>query len=513
MKIKMKRFLSVFLVALMVSSSVFCLDFSAAAAETSDSDIGAVIEFEGEDEISDVKPIVQSGMAAPEVTEPAESTFTTEPTTEPTTVAPTTIPTTAKPAPTVGAVKNLKKTSFETNKITLAWDKVSGATGYYIYYCNADNNTKYTKYTKIADIKPNACTVSNLTHTTSYYFKVSAYIVQDGKIYEGKTAFRKTATQPGNIENLKICRSSNEIEFSWKRNPKATGYKIYRACAKSNDKSVLYKVVTNNKTTSFIDKNIEGGRTYYYRVKAYRDLYGTTYNGISSVTRAACGLCAPNFSMTTQLSRVSLTWKKNKYANGYDVYYATSKNGKYTKLCNTTKDFYNTSKLSNNKTYYFRVQPYKYVGKSKTKVLGTYHTKSIKVTNKAYGKSIGNTYIEISIQQQHMWFYLNGKLYCETDVVTGNNDGYHNTPKGAYKIWQRQSPTTLIGPGYASYVNYWLAFTYSGVGIHDASWRSSKEYGGTTYKGNGSHGCVNTPYSAVKKIYQKAKIGYNVVVY
>ena len=112
-----------------------------------------------------------------------------------------------------------------------------------------------------------------------------------------------------------------------------------------------------------------------------------------------------------------------------------------------------------------------------------------------------------------MWYYRNGQLYCHTDVVTGNDDGYHNTPKGAFSIWQRQSPTTLYGPGYASYVNYWMAFTYSGVGIHDSSWRSNSEYGGNTYKGNGSHGCVNTPYSAVKKIYQKAGYGTRVVVY
>jgi lipoprotein-anchoring transpeptidase ErfK/SrfK len=70
-----------------------------------------------------------------------------------------------------------------------------------------------------------------------------------------------------------------------------------------------------------------------------------------------------------------------------------------------------------------------------------------------------------------------------------------------------------VGDGYSSYVNYWLAFTYSGCGIHDASWRSASEYGGTTYQGNGSHGCVNTPYDAVKKIYQKAGIGTYVVVY
>jgi lipoprotein-anchoring transpeptidase ErfK/SrfK len=135
------------------------------------------------------------------------------------------------------------------------------------------------------------------------------------------------------------------------------------------------------------------------------------------------------------------------------------------------------------------------------------------VTRLGYGQDVGSTYIEISLKQQHMWFYYNGKLYCETDVVTGNDDGYHNTPKGTYRIWQRMSPATLVGADYSCPVDYWLAFTYQGHGIHDSSWRSSGEYGGTTYKGNGSHGCVNTPHKAVKKIYSKAKIGCEVVIY
>ena len=52
---------------------------------------------------------------------------------------------------------------------------------------------------------------------------------------------------------------------------------------------------------------------------------------------------------------------------------------------------------------------------------------------------------------------------------------------------------------------------YGGCGIHDASWRSS--YGGNIYKGNGSHGCVNTPYSKVQKIYNNTGYGTPVIVY
>lgn len=499
MKKKFKRVFSALLAVITVFSATAVFGSSTYAAE------------------SETTPVVSGDAGAVAVeasTEPSEATEPTVPVTEPSTTAtePTTAPATqptTKPAPKVGNVKNIVKTSFLTDKITLTWDKVSGASGYYIYYKNADSSNTFKK---IAEVKSNSCTVSKLSHTTQYHFKISAYVVQDGKKYEGAGSVKKTATQPGNITGLGKLHSYDVLEFAWNRNTKATGYKIYRASNETKGKYVLYKTITNNKTNSFADKNVKLGKNYSYRVKSYRELYTVCcYNGASSEIKFTAGMCAPNFSMTSQLSRVSLTWKKNKYATGYDLYYATSKSGPYSKLGSTKNDYFNTGKLSNNKTYYFRVQPYKQQGSNK--ITGTFHTKAQKVTKNAYGTNIGDTYIEISLKQQHMWYYRNGQLYCHTDVVTGNDDGYHNTPKGAFSIWQRQSPTTLYGPGYASYVNYWMAFTYSGVGIHDSSWRSNSEYGGNTYKGNGSHGCVNTPYSAVKKIYQKAGYGTRVVVY
>ncbi len=497
MKNKFKRVFSALLAVITVFSATTVFGTGAYAAE---SETLPVVLGES----------VEDAEVATESTEPAEqpSTVATEPTAQPTT-APATKPTT-KPAPKVGNVKNIAKTSFLTDQIALKWDNVSGASGYYIYYKNADSSNTFKK---IAEVKSNSCTIKKLLHTTQYHFKISAFVVQDGKKYEGAGTVKKTATQAGKVQNLRMNRSSNVIQFSWNRNSKATGYRIYRASGKTNGKYVLYKTIKGNSTTTYSDTNVELGRAYYYSVRPYRDLYGTTYNAPSVSIRFICGMCAVNINMTSQVSRVSLTWHKNKYAHGYDIYYSTSNNGTFKKLGSTKNDYYNTPRLSDKKTYYFRVQPYKLNGGNKTKVVGTYVTRSKTVTKNAYGSNIGNTYIEISLKQQHMWYYRNGELYCHTNVVTGKDDGYHNTPKGAYSIWQRQSPTTLVGPGYSSYVNYWMAFTYNGVGIHDASWRSNSEYGGTTYKRNGSHGCVNTPYSAVKKIYQKAGIGTRVIVY
>ena len=124
---------------------------------------------------------------------------------------------------------------------------------------------------------------------------------------------------------------------------------------------------------------------------------------------------------------------------------------------------------------------------------------------------IGGTYIEVSIAAQTMWMYKDGECIVSTPVVTGNVAAGHSTPSGGvWAIDARMPNYTLTGQDYNSEVSFWLPFN-GDVGIHDASWRS--EFGGSIYKTRGSHGCVNTPYSAMKTIYENAKIGYPVVVY
>ncbi len=124
---------------------------------------------------------------------------------------------------------------------------------------------------------------------------------------------------------------------------------------------------------------------------------------------------------------------------------------------------------------------------------------------------IGNTYVEVCIEQQKMWCYKDGKLVVETNVVTGNHANGYNTPSGS--VWAIDAKKKDAEfKQYNVDVTFWLPFN-GGVGIHDASWRSDGEYVPTTYLTNGSHGCVNTPYSAAEKIFNAVDIGYPVIVY
>jgi len=123
---------------------------------------------------------------------------------------------------------------------------------------------------------------------------------------------------------------------------------------------------------------------------------------------------------------------------------------------------------------------------------------------------IGNSYVEINITRQYLWFYKNGKLITQGPVVTGNPNRGRATKLGVYMLNYKETGSTLRGPDYEAPVTYWMPFN-GNIGIHDASWRYS--FGGEIYKSNGSHGCINAPKYLAKAIYDKIEEGTPIICY
>ena len=122
----------------------------------------------------------------------------------------------------------------------------------------------------------------------------------------------------------------------------------------------------------------------------------------------------------------------------------------------------------------------------------------------------GDSYVEINLTNQHLFLYKDGKLVVESDFVSGNLAKGHDTPTGAFGLTYKTMNAVLRGPDYETPVTYWMPFN-GDVGMHDATWRN--KFGGSIYKTGGSHGCINLPASAAKKIYETIDKGYAVLVY
>lgn len=128
----------------------------------------------------------------------------------------------------------------------------------------------------------------------------------------------------------------------------------------------------------------------------------------------------------------------------------------------------------------------------------------------------GDTYIEVDISEQYMWYIVDGEIVFETDVVTGKK-GKNDTPTGVYTILEKIKGKYLRGrlvngkPSYITWVDYWMRVTWSGIGFHDAPWQPT--FGGNRYVNNGSHGCINMPPKKAKEFYGMLKVGTSVVIH
>ena len=134
-------------------------------------------------------------------------------------------------------------------------------------------------------------------------------------------------------------------------------------------------------------------------------------------------------------------------------------------------------------------------------------------SNSGVNYYIGNSYIIVSLSQQSVWAYKGETMLVSAPVITGKPSANNATPRGLFYIQPyKQSPSVLIGEDYASPVNFWIPFVGNMVGLHDSPWQTHG-YGGDVYLYYGSHGCVNTPYEAVRTLYYSYPVGTPVVVY
>ena len=131
------------------------------------------------------------------------------------------------------------------------------------------------------------------------------------------------------------------------------------------------------------------------------------------------------------------------------------------------------------------------------------------------GNDFGNTYAEVDLTNQHMFYFQDGQCILQSNIVTGNPNKGNGTPQGVYTLAYKTMHQVLRGTKlpdgtyeYESPVTYWMPFN-GGIGFHDASWQSA--FGGSRYLTYGSHGCVNMPAGAAGQLYGVIQAGTPVI--
>lgn len=169
-------------------------------------------------------------------------------------------------------MQNMIKINKERGTFTISWKKVKNAQK--IEILRSINGSKF-KIWKIEDAEK--CKVEflwkELRKGNFYTFKLRAYRIIDGvKIYSElsnswairiKGTFRKSLMTP-EISANKI--GNQRMELSWKKVKNAKGYIVY--C--SEQEYGNYKKIKQTDKSKLLITNLKKGKTYYYKVRAYK---------------------------------------------------------------------------------------------------------------------------------------------------------------------------------------------------------------------------------------------------
>ena len=165
---------------------------------------------------------------------------------------------------------SVKATLYGHDDVKVTWSKVSGASGYRVYYKKATSSTWSSKTTTGTSMK-----LANLADGVKYDIKVVAYKTIVGyKCYNGgKSTSIYTLKK---ITGVTVKKSGTKVKASWTNISGETGYQISQSTKKSGT-----KIVVTYKTASGKYKIVSAtkGKTYYYKVRAYKVVSGKKIYG------------------------------------------------------------------------------------------------------------------------------------------------------------------------------------------------------------------------------------------
>lgn len=164
----------------------------------------------------------------------------------------------------------VKNTAQGTNSISLAWNKVDSADGYEILYGT------YSSFSDGKTVKAKGedtlkAVLDSLESSKSYYIKVRAYkVVKKEKVYGQYSDRLKITTLPQKVSVIKTeKKNASTLKVYWSAAENVSGYELLYS--ESADFTKAKHITASGKaSTSRVIKELIQGRTYYFKVRAYK---------------------------------------------------------------------------------------------------------------------------------------------------------------------------------------------------------------------------------------------------
>lgn len=154
------------------------------------------------------------------------------------------------------------------------------------------------------------------------------YCVASNGLFEAESGRAKLAVAFQTPKLTVNLASASAVKLTWTKAPGAEGYYVYRSTSKGGK----YAKAGTAKGTSFTDKKLKAGKTYYYKVAAYKGKTIGSQSGASS-KKILGKLSTPKLKLSKNSAKrtFTLSWKQIKNADKVEIWRKVDKNGSYKK--------------------------------------------------------------------------------------------------------------------------------------------------------------------------------------
>ena len=254
------------------------------------------------------------------------------------------------------AVSGFKTVSKTSSTSTLRWNKNTSADGYIIerYIVN-----RWIQTQKVVGSGNVSTTIKSLTAGSTNKLRIRAYKTINKKTEYSSYTYLNVKTKPARMTGLKAkSKTNNTVTLQWNKNATADSVFIEKY---DGSKWVNVKKLSAGFTTYTVRK-LSSGRTYRFRVRAYRAGEYSSYTYLNVNTRPYTTTGMKSKSVTK--NSIVLQWNKNTSADGYSIEKYDGKKWVQVKRYTSNKSTTYTIKgLKARTTYKFRMRAYKTIGK------------------------------------------------------------------------------------------------------------------------------------------------------
>lgn len=169
--------------------------------------------------------------------------------------------------------------------IKVTWNKVDGVTGYQVYRSTNDGG-----YVKAATLNSSTSTYNDQnakSNGSKYNYKIYAYKTAGDSTFlseasEARTIYHVAAASIKKIKN----NAAKTITVSWGKNTKGSGYQLQYSTDKSFSRSVKSINISSANINSRVIKKLSKKRTYYVRMRVYKESGNTKYYSVWSPVKS-----------------------------------------------------------------------------------------------------------------------------------------------------------------------------------------------------------------------------------